>query len=121
MQPVIIAADLAEAFGMLIAADFITGAIHWAEDTWTAPGKTHKWAHSSERPWPVRALQRLGLMQSRGHHGVHHSAPYAVRFCPMTDYLNPVLDRLRFWRTVERALVAGSATLQRCTPARAGY
>jgi ubiquitin-conjugating enzyme E2 variant len=69
----------------------------------------------------VRALQRIGLMQSRGHHGVHHRAPYAIRFCPMTNYLNPVLDRMQFWRTVERALVACGATVVRCTPARAGF
>jgi plasmanylethanolamine desaturase len=32
------AADIVSVFLCLMAADFITGLIHWTEDTWTAPG-----------------------------------------------------------------------------------
>src|SRR5580704_13714686 len=32
--------DLAYVFGCLLAVDVISGFLHWAEDTWTAPGSS---------------------------------------------------------------------------------
>ena len=172
----------------LLVADFITGLMHWAEDTWLKPGKSalldrfivddnidhhrspgkiragaywqtnrvcialalgvaailalcrvqmwepylvlallsqsnqiHLWAHSSRPPQIVKFLQRTGLLQSTSHHAEHHKRPYASRFCTMTAFLNPVLDRIRFWRALETIAVACGATVQRATPARGGY
>lgn len=173
--------------GAYLIADFITGVIHWAEDTWTAPGRSafldkwivldnlehhrrpgsirggdywttnkpslyltaaiglalavcdvrawqvylvlafasqgnqiHKWAHSADRPWLVARLQDVGIMQSRRHHGRHHSHPYAVHFCAMTDYLNPILDAAGFWRWLESLVVTLGGTRTRGTAARGG-
>jgi hypothetical protein len=39
----------------------------------------------------------------------------------MTDYLNPLLDGIGFWRTLERGLVRCGATVLRATAARGGY
>jgi len=172
----------------LLIADFITGLMHWAEDTWLRPGKSalldrfivndnidhhrypgkiragaywatnrvcivlalvtgallaivhvhmwepyfvlallsqsnqiHLWAHSSRPPLPVKMLQRAGLLQSTAHHAEHHKRPYASRFCTMTAFLNPVLDRIQFWRGLEAIVVFFGGTVQRATPARAGY
>ena len=172
----------------LLVADFITGLMHWAEDTWLAPGQSalldkfitddnvdhhrypgkiragaywatnrvcivmtvavaailalarvhawepylvlallsqsnqiHMWAHSSRPPAPVKALQRAGLLQSTAHHAEHHKRPYASRFCTMTGFLNPILDRANFWRGLEAIFVRFGATVQRATPARGGY
>jgi plasmanylethanolamine desaturase len=180
--------DVVYVFACLLAVDFITGFLHWAEDTWTAPGasklldrwivrdniehhrkpgliragdywgtnkvcialaavaavvlmlfhvhawqaylivallsqsnQVHLWAHSAGPPRLVRWLQRLGILQSRAHHGVHHKRPYASRFCTTTNYLNPVLDGLRFWRGLEWLIVRCGVTMQRATPAREGY
>jgi plasmanylethanolamine desaturase len=175
-------------FVSLLVADFITGLMHWAEDTWLRPGKSplldrfivndnidhhrypgkiragaywatnrvcivlaivaaaalalfrvhmwelyfvlallsqsnqiHMWAHSSRPPAVVKALQRICMLQSTAHHAEHHKRPYASRFCTMTGFLNPVLDRIRFWRALERLAVKCGATVQRATPARGGY
>jgi ubiquitin-conjugating enzyme E2 variant len=183
-----LALTLAELFATLLAADFLSGLLHWAEDTWLAPGHVawldryviadniehhrrpgsirggtywgtnrvsllgasalaataalcgihfwqvyatllfvahanhvHMWAHSSERPRVVRWLQRTGLMQSRGHHGRHHISPYAERFCAMTDFVNPILDRSGFWRGLEWTFERLGARVQRTSPARFGY
>ena len=172
----------------LLIVDFISGVLHWAEDTWTAPGgpelldrwivrdniehhrrpggiragdywgtnrvcivlaaavgvvlalfhvhawqaylvvvlasqsnQVHLWAHCSNPPRLVRALQRIGLLQSREQHAEHHRRPYAARFCTMTNYLNPLLDAVAFWRGIEWVLVRCGATVQRATPARGGY
>jgi hypothetical protein len=180
--------DIVSVFACLLAVDFITGVLHWAEDTWTAPGasklldrwivrdnidhhrkpntiragnywatnrvciaiaavtacvlmllgvhawqaylivllasqsnQVHLWSHSSAPPRLVQWLQRYGILQSRSHHGLHHKRPYATRFCTVTNYLNPVLDGVGFWRGLEWLIVRCGVTMQRATPAREGY
>jgi ubiquitin-conjugating enzyme E2 variant len=83
--------------------------------------QVHMWAHSSRPPRPVQLLQRTGLLQPTSHHAEHHKRPYASRFCTMTAFLNPILDRIGFWRALETIAVACGATVQRATPARGGY
>ena len=188
LQAVSLATDVAAVFGCLLAVDLLTGVLHWAEDTWTAPdasalldawivrdniehhrkpgtiragtywttnrvcivlalvvacvlalfhvhawqaylivalssqsNQIHLWAHSANAPFPVRWLQRLGILQSRAHHGRHHVRPYAVRYCTVTNYLNPALDEVGFWRGLEWLLERCGATVQRATAARGGY
>ena len=183
-----VAVDIAYVFGSLLLVDFITGVLHWAEDTWTAPGRSklldkwvvrdniehhrkpgtiragnywatnrvcialalavtaallafgvHAWeayfvvallsqsnqihlrAHCANPPRPIRRLQRFGLLQSTAHHAQHHKRPYASRYCTTTNYLNPALDAIRFWRGLEWVAERLGLTVQRATPARGGY
>ncbi|HVS45443.1 MAG TPA: fatty acid desaturase CarF family protein [Verrucomicrobiae bacterium] len=178
----------ASAVGCILAVDFTTGIMHWAEDTWLSlgqsalldrwivndniehhrqPGKIregsywqtnrvcialslivmgmlafghvhawqayaivlmvshsnqiHKWAHSSRVPRIVGWLQSIGLLQSREHHAKHHKTPYAKRFCTVTNFLNPVLDGIGFWRGLEWTIERCGITVKRATPARAGF
>jgi plasmanylethanolamine desaturase len=180
--------DVFSLVGCLLAVDLISGVLHWAEDTWTAPGRSalldrfivrdniehhrrpgtiragrywetnrvcivlaavagaalaachvhawqayaivalasqsnqvHLWAHCSTPPQFVGWLQSIGFLQSRAMHARHHKNPYASNFCTMTDYLNPLLDGIGFWRGLEIALVRCGATVLRATPARGGY
>jgi hypothetical protein len=152
----------------LLSADFISGVVHWAEDTYAVPGmskfldrhvvlpnlehhrspgliagtpywsnsavsmtlgasaalvlatcgvrdwqpyftlllvsqanQTHAWAHTTKVPRLVALLQRTGLIQSVDHHAEHHRKPYMVKYCTMTNFLNPLLDRIGFWRGIE--------------------
>ena len=65
--------------------------------------QVHYWAHLPKRaPLIVQGAQSIGLMQSRAHHSVHHAAPSRARYCILTDWLNPVLDRYRVWAKLER-------------------
>jgi hypothetical protein len=183
-----VAVDVLSVFGCLLVVDFIAGVLHWAEDTWTAPGRSrfldtwvvrdniehhrrpglirsgsywstnrvgialaalvtgvlaachvhawqaylivalasqsnqiHLWAHTATPPRAVRWLQRLGILQSREHHGEHHRRPYASRYCTTTNFLNPVLDAIGFWRGLERLIERCGVRAQRATPARGGY
>lgn len=183
-----IAVDVASGIACLFAVDFITGVIHWAEDTWTALGRSnlldtyvvrdniehhrkpggiragtywetnrvcialasitasvlalcgvhvwqayaivllasqsnqvHKWAHCANPPRLIARLQRLGILQSAAHHAEHHKRPYARRYCTATNFLNPVLDTIRFSRGLEWLIERCGLKVQRTTPARQGY
>lgn len=64
--------------------------------------EVHVWAHRPDRaPRAARALQSIGLLQSRNHHALHHAAPHDRRYCILSSWLNPVLDRVGFWRLLE--------------------
>lgn len=67
----------------------------------------HKWAHMPRRrvPAPVRWLQRVGVFQSARHHARHHSGARNTAYCTLTDWLNPLLDRVALWRGLERLTV----------------
>jgi plasmanylethanolamine desaturase len=83
--------------------------------------QVHLWGHSAHPPRAVASLQRVGILQSPAHHAEHHKRPYASRFCTMTNYLNPLLDEIRFWRGLEWAIEQLGVRVQRATPARDGY
>jgi ubiquitin-conjugating enzyme E2 variant len=81
----------------------------------------HLWAHSANPPRLIAWLQRLGVLQSAAHHAEHHKRPYASRFCTVTNYLNPLLDRIAFWRGLEWCVRRCGVTMHRATPARQGF
>jgi len=104
--------DLPALLGALVLlAAGLTGHLTWR---WTLTvtllvltNLVHRWAHQA--PWEngrlISALQRTGLLQSRGAHAAHHRWPRQSHYCALTDYLNPVLERLRLWRGLERLIL----------------
>jgi ubiquitin-conjugating enzyme E2 variant len=175
-------------FSCLLVADFLSGLLHWFEDTWLAPGTSafldrviiepnidhhrrpggiregsywinnvvcismtaaagavlaaggvhgwqpyvvlliasqsnqlHAWAHTSNPPTVVTWLQRMHLLQTAKEHAVHHRRPYAQRYCTTTSFLNPILDRSRFWYGLEWVGERLGAKVVRATPARQGF
>ncbi len=68
--------------------------------------QVHCWAHRTDKENGrlVRAMQRTGIIQSRRHHGQHHRPPWIGSYCILTNYMNPVLDRVDFWNRMERLL-----------------
>lgn len=46
-------------------------------------------------------LQKTGIFQSKKMHRWHHKAPYETNFCIMSDFVNPILNRIGFWRKLE--------------------
>ncbi|PIW54592.1 MAG: hypothetical protein COW16_10405 [Sphingomonadales bacterium CG12_big_fil_rev_8_21_14_0_65_65_10] len=65
----------------------------------------HYWAHRpSLAPGWAKPLQALGLLQSARHHARHHRPPHLTRYCINTDWLNPVLDTVKFWSLLEAPL-----------------
>lgn len=81
---------------------------YWLGSIWLMLGfaimsqsnEVHSWAHQRRGP-VIRFFQRLGVLQSPQHHKIHHTRPFDRYYCVMTNYLNPVLHRLRFWQRLE--------------------
>ena len=67
----------------------------------------HKWNHlpRKNRVKLVVALQEAGLLQSAKDHGKHHVGSMDTHYCVLTNFLNPVLDGVRFWHWLEWAIV----------------
>jgi len=71
-----------------------------------ATNQFHKWAHQESPARVVRALQRSRIILSPEHHGAHHTAPFESSYAITNGWLNPLLNRVRFFRRLERALRA---------------
>jgi len=91
----------------------------WYAFAWSTIGvaalsnQIHQWAHMrAPRPF-VRRLQRTGLILSPRRHALHHRAPCDERYCISTGWLNPMLDRIGFWRALERGAERATGAVPR--------
>ena len=74
----------------------------------------HRWSHTNPRKLnrTIRLFQTVGLLASKEHHDLHHfkdrkivaKEDAKIHYCVMTAYLNPILDKLKFWDLMERIL-----------------
>ena len=66
----------------------------------------HKWNHlpRKKRGKLVVKLQDAGLLQSGKDHGKHHVGSMDTHYCVLTNFLNPMLDAVRFWHGLEWAI-----------------
>lgn len=72
----------------------------------------HKWAHQRRPPAAVRWLQRRGLILSPERHAQHHR-DHSRGFCVTSGWMNPLLDRLRFFSRIEGAVRSLQGALRR--------
>ena len=66
----------------------------------------HKWAHAEKTNWLIARLQRSRVFLSPAHHNLHHTKPFDSNYCITNGWLNPLLERIRFFRNVEATLSA---------------
>jgi len=69
-----------------------------------ATNQFHKWAHQEHPSALARWLQQKRLVLEPEHHKRHHTHPFDVNYCITNGWLNPLLNRLRFFRRLEAAL-----------------
>jgi hypothetical protein len=69
-----------------------------------ATNQIHRWAHGKAPQW-VRWLQHRELILSPRRHSRHHKAPHDIHFCISCGWLNPFLDRTRFWHQLSDLLI----------------
>ena len=64
----------------------------------------HKWAHQEAPSRFVRLLQRSRLVLDPAHHQVHHTKPFNMHYCITNGWLNPLLNKIKFFRGLEATL-----------------
>jgi ubiquitin-conjugating enzyme E2 variant len=68
--------------------------------------QVHKWSHrtAAENGPVVTFLQRIRILQTPRQHALHHTDPKNTFYCPITNLVNPVLERIRFWPRLEAVI-----------------
>ena len=69
-----------------------------------ATNQFHKWAHQESPSSFARWLQRKRLVLEPPHHKRHHTEPFNVNYCITNGWLNPLLNKLKFFRRLEATL-----------------
>ena len=69
-----------------------------------ATNQFHKWAHQETPSSFARWLQRKRLVLEPAHHKLHHTQPFNVNYCITNGWLNPLLNKLKFFRRLEATL-----------------
>lgn len=69
-----------------------------------ATNQFHLWAHHPAPPSAARWLQKRGVILSPQRHALHHRGEFDRSYCMTSGLLNPLLDRVDFFGTLERAI-----------------
>jgi len=95
----------------LFAAVSLTSMIFWVMMT----NQFHKWSHvdADKLPAIVRWLQRNHLILPVDHHDVHHTAPFDTYYCITTGWLNWPLQKIGFYRVMEKLVTATTGLVPR--------
>ena len=104
-------AELVLAGLVLIAIAWPLGLLSWQLFLFVGvsinANEIHKMAHRTrtENGWFISKLQDWRVLQTPRHHGLHHADPKNTFYCPVTNYVNPLLEKVQFWPRLE-ALIA---------------
>jgi hypothetical protein len=69
-----------------------------------ATNQFHKWAHQERVSTFARWLQRTRLVLEPRHHKLHHTEPFNMHYCITNGWLNPLLNKVNFFRRLEATL-----------------
>jgi ubiquitin-conjugating enzyme E2 variant len=66
----------------------------------------HKWSHQGPRENPkiVTWLQQKKVLQTPREHARHHRGEKNSHYCVITNHLNPVLEKIGFWKGLENGI-----------------
>jgi hypothetical protein len=75
----------------------------------------HSWAHSPSPPRLVRRLHAWGLILTPKRHARHHHNDHDRAYCVTSGWLNPLLDRIRFFERAGHIVDASLGRRRRTT------
>jgi len=61
----------------------------------------HQWAHTYRPPTIVVWLQNSGIILAKENHLIHHRPAFDGYYCITTGWMNPVLEKIKFWKFME--------------------
>jgi len=64
--------------------------------------EVHRWNHMHKTRRFVTFMKDLGIIQAHRQHSMHHKPPHIGYYCVLTSQVNAVLDRISFWRHLEK-------------------
>ncbi|CCW71812.1 unnamed protein product [Phytomonas sp. Hart1] len=79
----------------------------------TLTNEIHKWSHQVRPHRIVRKLASWGIILSPKMHRKHHVDPFDCSYCITTGWMNPVLDRVNFWRHLEMLVIKATGAVPR--------
>jgi hypothetical protein len=74
--------------------------------TLSANDVIHSYSHKKPNNIPqfVLLLQKYNIIQSHEEHREHHTYPFIVNYCPITPYVNVILEKINLWRNLENLI-----------------
>lgn len=76
----------------------------------------HAWAHAPRPPRVARWLQARRLVLTPAGHARHHRGAHDRAYCVTSGWLNPLLDRTRFFGRLDAWIARGKPTPRHATP-----
>jgi len=73
----------------------------------------HKWAHTHRPPSFVTFLQKYWIILPKQNHTLHHKPAFDGYYCITTGWLNPLLDSIGFWKTLEKLVTRATGLIPR--------
>lgn len=102
--------DLVIVGALLLAAGWHWGFLSWQLGLFVIlsvnANQVHKWAHRTrkENGPIVSFFQDIHVLQTPHQHALHHTDPKNTYYCPITNVLNPVLEKIQLWPRLEHAI-----------------
>lgn len=110
--------------GLVLTGFYFIGILCWQ---WILIGvlasfanEVHAWNHSKKNNYIIDLLQDMCIVQTKLHHSKHHIKPYCKNYCILTNWVNPILERIYFWRVLE-FILSPILKVKRGSPERDGY
>lgn len=71
----------------------------------------HSWSHELKPPAFIKWAQENWLILPRKHHAIHHQGTHDGAYCITIGWLNPFLDSIGYWRTLESGVTWATGAL----------
>jgi plasmanylethanolamine desaturase len=116
---------------LLIGALIIGGAAWAGVLTWHVwlfvllsinANQVHKWSHQTraENGPVISFFQDIRVLLTPHQHALHHTDPKNTHYCPATNLVNPLLERISFWPKVEAVVKAVTGATHRSDSSNRG-
>lgn len=90
----------------IILLFYFFGHLTW--HVWVIAGLTaignqvHAFAHGAcKKNKVLKFLHKFKIIQTPKNHAKHHVPPFDKDFCVLTNFVNPILETIRFWKIIE--------------------